>query len=210
MVLSDIFKYSFCWFNYFSITFGGLQMRKYQLYDNDLLLELLSKDDELAFTELYSRYWKKLFAVAYNRLKEIQSAEDVVHDVFASLWANRRKSKMVLLENYLATATKYMVFAKIKKILKERNYSNDSHQTPLIDLPIETSLHYKRILEIIKIEVEKLPEKCKVIFKFSRNDGMSVKMIAKKLDISPKTVENQLNKALRQLKQATLPYIRLF
>ncbi|MEO9211053.1 MAG: sigma-70 family RNA polymerase sigma factor [Ginsengibacter sp.] len=185
-------------------------MRKYQLYDNDLLLELLSKDDELAFTELYSRYWKKLFAVAYNRLKEIQSAEDVVHDVFASLWANRRKSKMVLLENYLATATKYMVFAKIKKILKERNYSNDSHQTPLIDLPIETSLHYKRILEIIKIEVEKLPEKCKVIFKFSRNDGMSVKMIAQKLDISPKTVENQLNKALRQLKQATLPYIRLF
>jgi RNA polymerase sigma-70 factor (ECF subfamily) len=185
-------------------------MRNYQLYDNDLLLDLLSKDDELAFTELYNRYWKKLFAVTYNRLKEIQSAEDIVHDVFASLWANRKKSEIESLENYLATATKYMVLAKIKKIQKERSYANDSNQVRVIDFQIETSLHYKLILEIVKTEVEKLPEKCKLIFKYSRNEGMPIKMIAQKLDISPKTVENQINKALRQLKQATLSIISLF
>ena len=185
-------------------------MGKYQLYDNDLLLELLSKDDELAFTELYNRYWKKLFAVAYNRLKEIESAEDIVHDVFASLWANRRKSEIESIENYLATATKYIVLTKIKKNQKERDYTNDTHQTRVIDFPIEASLHYKRILEIVKTEVEKLPEKCKLIFKYSRNDGMPVKMIAQKLDISPKTVENQLNKALKQLKLATNSFLSLF
>ena len=185
-------------------------MGKYQLYDNELLLELLSKDDELAFTELYSRYWKKLFAVAYNRLKEVQSAEDIVHDVFASLWANRSKSKVDSLENYLATATKYMVFAKIKKIQKQRQYIQEPELANVIDLPVETSLHYKRILEIIKIEVENLPEKCRMIFKYSRDDGMPVKMIAQKLDISPKTVENQLNKALKHLKQATQPFLGIF
>lgn len=185
-------------------------MGNYQLYENDLLLDLLSKDDELAFTELYNRYWKKLFAVTYNRLKEIQSAEDIVHDVFASLWANRRKSEIESLENYLATATKYMVLAKIKKIQKERSYTNDSHQIRVIDFQIETSLHYKRILEIVKTEVENLPERCKLIFKYSRNDGMPIKMIAQKLDISPKTVENQINKALRQLKHATLSFLSLF
>ena len=117
---------------------------------------------------------------------------------------------MESLENFLATATKYMVFAKIKKIQKERDYSKDPHQAIFIDLPVETSVHYKRILEIIKTEVENLPEKCRMIFNYSRNDGMPVKMIAQKLDISPKTVENQLNKALRQLKRANLPYLNLF
>ncbi len=185
-------------------------MRKYQLYDNNELLGLLSKDDDMAFTELYNRYWKKLFAVAYNRLNEIQSAEDIVHDVFASLWANRGKLEIESLENYLATATKYMVLAKIKKIQKQRFYSNVNHQACIIDLPIEASLHYKRILEIVKTEVEKLPERCKLIFKYSRNDGMPVKIIAQKLDLSPKTVENQLNKALKQLKLATNSFLSLF
>lgn len=185
-------------------------MKKYQLYNNKLLLELLSKSDEFAFTELYNRYWKKLFAIAYNRLKEIQTAEDIVHDVFAGLWANREKIEIESLENYLATAAKYMVLTKIKKKERERIYNNTSHQTHVLEFPIETAMYYKRILEIVKNEVEKLPEKCRLIFKYSRNEGMPVKQIAKELHISPKTVENQLNKALKQLKLATRSFLSLF
>jgi len=185
-------------------------MKEYQIYDNRLLLNLLSKSDEFAFTEIYSRFWQKLFAIAYNRLKEIQTAEDIVHDVFASLWANRKKIEIESLDNYLATAAKYMVLAKIKKKEQERIYNNTSHQAPVFEMPIETSLHYKRILEIVKNEVEKLPEKCRLIFKYSRNEGMPVRQIAKELSISPKTVENQLNKALKQLKLATKTFLNFF
>jgi RNA polymerase sigma-70 factor (family 1) len=185
-------------------------MKEYQLYDNKLLLELLSKSDELAFTEIYNRFWQKLFAIAYNRLKEIPAAEDVVHDVFASLWANRKKNEIELLDNYLATAAKYMILAIIKKKERERVYKNISQQAPVFELPVETSLHYKRILEIVKNEVEKLPEKCRLIFKYSRNEGMPVKQIAKELNISPKTVENQLNKALKQLKLASKTFLSFF
>lgn len=178
--------------------------------DNDLF-RLVKQDDTAAFTELYNRYWEKLFAIAYNRLKETQAAEDIVHDVFASLWANRQKVKINSLENYLATAAKYLVLGKIKKIHRERKFADDtSHQTPVIDFPVETSFHNKRILELVKTEVERLPEKCRLIFKYSRNEGMPVKMIARKLDISPKTVENQLNKALRQLKQVTNSLLSIF
>ena len=177
-------------------------MKEYQSYDNNMLLSLLCENDESAFTEIYSRFWKKLFAIAYNRLKEIQSAEDIVHDVFASLWANRQKSGIESLDNYLAAATKYMVLAKIKRKERERVY-NASHRVLVVEVPIETSLHYKRILELAKEEVEKLPERCRLIFKCSRNEGMPVKQIAQELHISPKTVENQLNKALKQLKLAT-------
>jgi RNA polymerase sigma-70 factor (ECF subfamily) len=184
-------------------------MNDYVQYDNKLLVSLLAKNDETAFTEIYNRFWQKLFAIAYNRLKEIQIAEDVVHDVFTSLWVNRNKSEIESLENYLATSTKYMVLAKIKKKERERIYNNSSHHTPIIDFPVETSLHYKRILEIVKNEVEKLPEKCRLIFKYSRDDGKPVKQIAKELGLSPKTVENQLNKALKQLKRTTRSFFNL-
>ncbi|HEY9341581.1 MAG TPA: RNA polymerase sigma-70 factor [Hanamia sp.] len=177
-------------------------MKEYQSYNNNELLDLLSKSDEFAFSEIYDRFWQKLFAIAYNRLKEIQTAEDIVHDVLVSLWANRERVTIESLENYLATAAKYMVMAKIKKKERQRIYNNTitPHHAPVFELPIESSLHYKYILEIVKNEVEKLPEKCKLIFKCSRNAGMPVKQIARELNISPKTVENQLNKALKQLK----------
>ena len=175
-------------------------MREYLSYNYETLLELLSRGDEFAFTEIYDRFSKKLFAIAYKRLKEVQEAEDIVHDVFASLWANRNKVEVKSLENYLATATKYTVFARIKKKERERLYNESSQCSPVFELNIETSLHYKYILEAVENEVERLPEKCKLIFKYSRNNKLPVKEIAEKLSISPKTVENQLNKALKQLK----------
>ncbi|MGH2553931.1 MAG: RNA polymerase sigma factor, partial [Chitinophagaceae bacterium] len=68
--------------------------------EDRLLLRLVSQDDEAAFTELYERFWKKLFVAAYNRFKEKQQAEDIVHEVFASLWANRKKIEIESVDNY--------------------------------------------------------------------------------------------------------------
>lgn len=182
-------------------------MKDYLLYDNLSLLELLSKSDESAFTELYNRFWKKLFTIAYNRLKEVEAAEDIVHDVFAGIWANRERLQIEFLENYLATATKYAVLGKIKKKGLEKIYNKNNNEAQVFELPVETALHYKLILETIKKEVERLPEKCRLIFKYSRNEGMPVKEIAKELHISPKTVENQLYKAVKQLKLATKSFL---
>lgn len=177
-------------------------MNEYLSYDNSMLLNLLSKSDESAFTEIYNRFWQKLFAIAYNRVHESEAAEDIVHDVFVSLWANRHKAEIECLENYLATATKYMVLARIKKNERKRVYANSLYKTPVVELTVETSLHYKRILEIIKKEVDRLPEKCRLIFICSRNEGMSIRQIADEFNISPKTVENHLNKALNHLRVA--------
>lgn len=181
-------------------------MRAYESYTEKQLLDLLSKSDELAFTEVYHRYWQKLVATAYSRLKEIPEAEDTVHDVFASLWANRQKTEIKSLENYLATAAKYIVLDKIKKRERNRVYQNSQAETPVFEMAIDTSLHYKRILELLKTEVEKLPERCRLIFWYSRNKGLTTSQIAEELHISPKTVENQLNKALKQLR----PVIKSF
>ncbi len=185
-------------------------MNRYQLYDNKILVSLLCEGDETAFTELYHRFWKPLFSIAYNRLQEIQAAEDIVHDVFASLWANRHKINIETLENYLATAVKYIVLARIRRMERERAYKLRSITTENTEPLAERSLHFKSILEKIDSEVEKLPEKCKLIFKYSREQGLPVREIARELHISPKTVENQLNKALRHLKLVTRSFLNFF
>lgn len=158
--------------------------------------------EKYAFDEVYTIYWKKLFTIAYNMLNEKQEAEDIVHDVFVSFWMNRNKTEVTSIENYLATAVKYMVLTKLKKKKNERAYIKSISSDETSDTFIESSLHNKHILETVKNKIEELPEKCKVIFKYSRNEGMPVKKIAEQLSISPKTVENQLNKALKQLRFA--------
>lgn len=174
-----------------------------------MLVDLLSKDDEEAFTELYNRFWQKLFAIAYNRLAEVETTEDVVHDVFAGLWSNRHKIEIESLENYLATATKYLVLAKIKRKIKERSFADSIESTPVIEMTAESSVYYRQILERVYQEVEALPEKCRLIFKYSRNEGLSAKQIASRLHLSPKTVENQLNKALNRLKPLSRTFFHL-
>lgn len=178
-------------------------MKNYQRYEDSELLQLLCQNDKCAFTELYNRFWKKLFAIAYSRISDVQDAEDVVHDVMASLWVNRQKVEIDLLENYLATATKYAVLTRIKKKQREFEYQKNLELPVVRELQVETSLHFKKVLEVIKSEVEHLPERCRLIFKYSREQGKPVKQIAKELNISPKTVENQLNKALKQLRLVT-------
>ena len=188
-----------------NIYFYGLpaEMREYKPYDEQVLLDLLANSDEAAFTEIYHRYWRKLFVVAYNRLKEVQVAEDAVHDVFASLWRNRQTTKIESLENYLAVGIKYTIFSQIKKREKERLFQKANPGASTAEATLEDSVHYKRLLSLVNEEIEKLPTRCRLVFKSSRQAGKSVKEIANEMNISAKTVENQINRAIRHLKLAT-------
>src|SRR5690606_39180832 len=86
---------------------GWIVMMNYENHTEEHLLTLLGRDDELAFTEIYNRYWKKLYAMAYERLKSKELAEDVVHEVFTSLWQRRHEAVIKSLNAYLAAATRY-------------------------------------------------------------------------------------------------------
>ncbi len=185
-------------------------MKNYEKYDNQELLHLVSNDDKVAFTELYHRFWQQLFAIAVNRTKEKQTAEDIVHDVFAGLWANRHKINIESLENYLAVAVKYAVLSSIKKKVRQREIQHNIGGARVIELAVTETLHYKKILEVVNQEVNRLPEKCRLIFKYSREAGMPVKEIANQLHLSPKTVENQLTKAIRQLRLAARSFMHSF
>lgn len=179
-------------------------MKSYTQHTSLELLALVAQDNEAAFAELYDRYWKKLFVIAFNRLRDTAAAEDIVHDVFAGIWSHRQTQQIDNPENYLAVAVKYAVLNRIKKTILEREkLAQMAAITPVMENQTETALHFKQILERVHQEVEQLPARCRLIFLYSREAGLPVKEIAKRLHLSPKTVENQLGKAIRQLKVAT-------
>ncbi|MGF6850498.1 RNA polymerase sigma-70 factor (family 1) [Chitinophaga sp. W3I9] len=162
----------------------------------------LANGDRDSFNDLYKRYWEKLFIVANKHLKDAVAAEDVVHDVFLSLWNNRKKVEIGQFENYLVTAVKYQVLTQIRKKAYARKYTRDAAMDnhPELVPEISDAVHNRRILELVYKEIDQLPEKCKLIFQYSREEGMSSREIAQTLNISKKTVDNQIHKALERLK----------
>lgn len=188
-----IFVYSF-----------GVLMRFYQLLPDELLLRLVRKSDRRAFDVLYERYWEKLYAVSYNRIRNPQECEDIVHDVFVSLWKNRASREISNLGSYLATAVKYKTLSYIRKYLQEPLVESraDLSQIQAIspDALLDNMLDHRMLLLELQRRINQLPPTCQLIFRYSRFEQLNTREIADRLDISHRTVENQLTKALRHLR----------
>ena len=166
--------------------------------DEDLLA-LIIRDDGDAFSELYRRYWEMLLGIAYQRLQSLPMAEDAVHDVFAGLWRKRHGLTVDLPGPYLAAAVKYQTLLQIRKAEGLRKFGR--RMSPAGEPPsAEDEFEIKQIERMIREEVLRLPERCRLVFQYSREEGLSHAEIAEKMQISVKTVENQMSKALRQLR----------
>lgn len=174
-----------------------------------ILIKRLRKDDESALTIIYNTYWKLLYASAFNILKNKELSEDVVQDVFISLWNNRKQLEIkVSLKSYLHASTRYQVFAVIRK---NKSISHiellDDVDNRLKKTSPETKLMFKELVEQIDHIIGLLPDKCSKVYKLSREEQLSHKEISQKLNISTKTVENHITKALKTLRNS-LGYIK--
>ncbi|MBS0029032.1 RNA polymerase sigma factor [Chitinophaga sp. 22321] len=169
------------------------------LSDEELIV-LMADDNEAAFTALYNRYWELLLGMAFNRLKDLPAAEDIVHDVFAGIWRNRKNLAAESLKNYLAAAVKYMTIAYFRKREYGEQYREAVTRLDPQEPGMENVVHYRHMLQLVNEEIDKLPEKCRIVFRYSRQSGMSSREIAAQLGISHKTVDNQLHKAITLLR----------
>lgn len=164
-------------------------------HTDEELLQLLYHGDEKAFHEIYQRYWKRMFAMAMLRLQRREIAEDIVQDVFSALWKRREVANIIILENWLATAVKYKVLTELHRSLRKEIFPDNLPETALADNAIDFHFLEQQVAE----EVNRLPEKCKIVFKYSREMGLSNKEIARQLSISEKAVEKHITRARRQL-----------
>jgi RNA polymerase sigma-70 factor (ECF subfamily) len=166
------------------------------LYDNDELTLLLHKGDEAAFTQIYNCYWDKLYYIAYRLLKDTNSAESVVQEVFLALWKNKQSLTIHSIDHYLAAMTRYAVY---RFLSKEKQYRIKENNIALMNVAAvcEIDIDNKILLEIITELSNKLPEKCRLVFQYNKLQDQSLADVAERLNISQKTAEAHLTKALR-------------
>lgn len=172
---------------------------EYKLWPDEDLLVSISNNDHSAFEKIYNKYWSKLYVSAFNLLRNRTLCEDILQDIFTQLWLKRSTNKINNLSNYLLTSVRFQVFKAIRDgkartdLFIEKEVINDQ-------LNPENFLNEKELNRILDENIEQLPEKCREIFMLSRKQHLSVKQIAERLNISPKTVENQITIALKRLK----------
>jgi RNA polymerase sigma-70 factor (ECF subfamily) len=169
------------------------------LEDKDLM-ERLRGGDDLALKLIYKKYWNQLFSSAYKMLQDQQACEDIIQELFINLWNKREQIEIkVSLKAYLYASARYEVYRQIRNSSVREDIFENIHER--LHTPSEYgNIEHRELLSQINSIVNNLSEKCKVVYKLSRDEQLSHKEIASKLNISPKTVENHLNKALRQLR----------
>lgn len=190
-------------------------MSTYGFHTDEQLIELLKSGDDIAFTVLYDRYWEKLLERAISRLKSTEEAREVVQNAFIRLW-NRRERLDIKYSfyTYMAAVLKYEILRKLVERKKMRQMSEDlAANLASISLtvsPTEQQLDFKDLQQRLEESIVNLPEKCRLIFKLSREKGLSNKEIAASLNISPKTVEAHISNAIKKLRSSLNLFFVLF
>ncbi|MGF7231026.1 MAG: RNA polymerase sigma factor [Arachidicoccus sp.] len=180
---------------------------KYKSFSEGTLLKYLQQGDEKAFTELYNRYWEWVFTIALAKVGDFNDAEEIVQNIFFELWKRRQKlSVQGNLKCYLAGAVKYKVYThfanKQKQALKMREIAivTTSNAT-------EDWINYESLRADLERSILELPEKCRLVYRLNREAGLSGRQISNQLNISQKTVENHMSKALGHLRSALKKFI---
>ncbi|HKZ65942.1 MAG TPA: RNA polymerase sigma-70 factor [Chitinophagaceae bacterium] len=173
----------------------------YQLLAEDVLLKLLKIGDELAFKEIYLRYWQHLYFVALNKSNNREVAEDIVQSVFTDLWDKRERHLIQNISFYLYASVKYQVINYIKfAISKKAHLSNFNERQKTEENSAELTLLVQELNEAIDKAISQLPPKTQTIFRMSRVESHSNKDISRILDLSEKTVEYHITQSLKALR----------
>lgn len=171
-------------------------------------LEDLKLGDQKALRQIFNQYYKYLLVTAFNIVGEEEKAKDFVQDVFFELWKKRENIHIhSSIKPYLrkAVVNKALNFLKSQKRMQWGDEALDYHR-PSQDIDAQQQLETKDLQAVITDAIESLPAKCRIVFSLSRFEDLSHKEIAEKLNISTKTIENHMTKALRIIRIAIREY----
>ena len=174
----------------------------YQILEDEDLVRALQTSDVKAYEVIYSRYWLKLYALAYAQVGTKEEAKDLVHNLFESLWKSRETGSIRTLSTYLTVSIRYRCIAYIKSQINLRKYHeylilqevNQSAST-------EDIINLSDLQRAIEEAMKKLPEKTAEVFRMSRFEHKTTREIANDLNLTEKAVEYHITKSLKILKE---------
>lgn len=175
-------------------------MNSYQTYTDQQLLASLKESEEKAFTEIYNRYWEQLYRSACRKLNDAAPAKEIVHDVLIDIWKRRETLAVDHLPAYLEKAIRFRVI----------NYLSRNKATGFLDVfqtvlrsPFEadSQVNMQDFLKLLDAWIATLPETRRQIFIKYYFEQLSAKEIAAQLNLSTKTVQNNISITNQHLRQ---------
>ena len=178
-------------------------MAAYNYLTDDDLVTLLKQSDEQAFAQIYKRYAEKLAGFAGSKLYSLDDAHDILHDLFVKLWEGREQLHITAnLQSYLFAVIRHRIIDKIRKNITREEYASAVQSMAVsYDADAGKQVELKDLQKTIGDSLNQLSPRVKEIYKLSREEGLSNREIAEKLDLSEQTVKNQLSAALKHLRQ---------
>ncbi len=176
--------------------------------DDRALAERLCAGDLAAFEAIFRRYFKPLCAFAYGVVRSPETAEELVQDTLFRIWEIRESLELhTSLKSYLYKATQnralqHLAHARVARRFEERTRAEWPHTVePQARESTDDRVHAEELATAVERVVAELPERCRQAFLLSREHHLSYTEIAQVMGISAKTVELQIGRALRTLRE---------
>jgi RNA polymerase sigma-70 factor, ECF subfamily len=161
--------------------------------------------EQAAFDFLFADYYRYLFKIAYTILRDEAPAKDAVQEFWIRLWQRREQLEIKgSLKPYLQRVMVNLCLEQLRK--QQRSPFTDRIPEQLTE---NREMERAELKTALESAINKLPEQCRLIFRMSRVEEMSHKAIAEQLELSPKTVENQIGKALKLLRISLASWMKL-
>lgn len=164
------------------------------------ILNRVRLGDTQAFEELYQMFWEELLDSALRVLKDRANAEDIVQEIFISLWRKRESIQIKDIKAYLYSSVRYKVISHIRKEKISLSVFELTEQFHPYQNSTEEQADFRETRQIIETTIAKLPSKCQSVFRMSRFDHMSNKEIAEQLGLSVRTVDSHISNAINFLR----------
>ena len=170
-----------------------------EVQDDRFLLLELQEGKRTAFNILYNKYWEQAYSNAYKRLKDEDQSKDIVQEIFVSIWVNRH-NPISNFPAYLSTSVRNQVFKLAAKNKNLTPYLDVFENIPDEHDRADSNILWQEFYSAYERLLLTLPPKRQQIFRLRFHNDVPTKAIAAQMQISRKTVHNQLGKAIEQLR----------
>lgn len=168
--------------------------------ENELLLRI-AKGDEKAFRVFFDHYKERFYAVALKMSRSDDVAQEMVQEIFLKVWQNRTAlTDITKPDNYFFTVLYRQVYRYYKKLALERRLLKLIADSPAFQNITDETVLAQESERLINEAIARLPKQQQLVFRLSKQEGLSREQIAEKLQISPNTVRNHLAEAMQSIR----------
>lgn len=178
-------------------------MNACETYTDEQLLSAIRNDDAQAFSEFVRRYWKKAYNIAYSKVRSQSVTEEIVQDLFTTLWDKRTTLSISNVDAFIFTCLRNKSINYIESQLVRKKYW-DYYKAfiPQQEESTRREVEFNELMQAVETCVKTLPEKSRSVFRLSRLEGVSNREIAERLNLSEKAIEYHLTKSLKVMRLA--------